>query len=208
MKTFDLFLFDIDGTMLDTTEMNVLPLIELIQDRTGRTLTFDEVKAYMGMTGRRILEHIGVPSNDEWYDDWVARIHRSGLEPKPYVKVLEVMRELHARGAQIGIVSSKTRAQYLLDVAPHQMDQLFDAIILAEDTDDHKPHPAPILAALKLTKVAPERAIYIGDAHTDELSCEAAGVAFALARWGAHDESPFQTTLRLTHPEDLLKLYQ
>lgn len=55
---------------------------------------------------------------------------------------------------------------------------LFDTVVATAPLGVHKPDPAPLRVALERIRVAPERALYIGDSVDDERAAGAAGVAF------------------------------
>ena len=52
----------------------------------------------------------------------------------------------------------------------------FDTIVAFEDTAQHKPHPEPLLTAVKRLGISPQEAVYIGDAPTDAQAAKAAGM--------------------------------
>ena len=57
-------------------------------------------------------------------------------------------------------------------------------VVTAEDTDKHKPDPAPVLIALEKLKSAPEKSLMLGDTMFDILCARNAGVASVLVEWG------------------------
>ena len=79
--------------------------------------------------------------------------------------------------------------------------------ILVEDTTHHKPHPEPILKCLERMGLSPEEVIYIGDAPTDLLAAQNAGVDFGFAQWGSIQASDMSQSLYcFEKPEDVLRL--
>jgi nicotinate-nucleotide--dimethylbenzimidazole phosphoribosyltransferase len=52
-------------------------------------------------------------------------------------------------------------------------------VVTSVDVGLAKPHPAPILRAVELLGVSPERALMLGDDEVDRLAAEAAGCAYA-----------------------------
>jgi nicotinate-nucleotide--dimethylbenzimidazole phosphoribosyltransferase len=55
----------------------------------------------------------------------------------------------------------------------------FDVIIATSELGVHKPHPEPVLAALRGLQVDPQRTLFVGDTSTDMLAAAAANVHFA-----------------------------
>ena len=91
---------------------------------------------------------------------------------------------LHARGLRWGVVTNKmarftdplTRAMPLFASA---------STVISGDTTPHpKPHPAPLLEAVRRLQSDPARCIYVGDDERDALSGRAAGMTTIVAAWG------------------------
>ena len=84
-------------------------------------------------------------------------------------------------------------------------DKYFEHIILVEDTTEHKPAPAPMLEYLRRAGANPGNVVYVGDTVYDEQCATSAGVSFARAAWGSHQDIP-NATYNLETPNDLLTL--
>ena len=113
---------------------------------------------------------------------------------------------LRARGASLGIVTSKRPESYARDFVPFALDGYFDLRITCADTLLHKPHPEPLLKFLERAGVGPSEALYVGDSVYDRDCARAAGVDFALAVWGSARPEMENVTWRLNAPEDLLAI--
>lgn len=91
------------------------------------------------------------------------------------------------------------------EIAPLGFDKYFEHIILIEDTTEHKPAPAPMLEYLRRAGANPGNVVYVGDTVYDEQCATSAGVSFARAAWGSHQDIP-NATYNLKTPNDLLTL--
>src|SRR5919197_1418804 len=82
--------------------------------------------------------------------------------------VLDVLPELRRRGSRLGVVTAKrvSTVRLAFDVIP-ELEEHFDVVVGAEDTERHKPHPDPILEALRQLGAAPDDAAYVGDSPFD-----------------------------------------
>jgi pyrophosphatase PpaX len=107
--------------------------------------------------------------------DWLAR---------PFQGTGEVLSELRHRGYLIGVVTSKARELALRGLRLCALDALIDSAVFLEDTDAHKPHPEPILAALNRLSAPPRSSVYVGDSRHDIIAAQAAGVRTVAALWG------------------------
>jgi len=69
--------------------------------------------------------------------------------------------------------------------------------VARQDTTEHKPHPAPLLAALDKVGASPSQAAYVGDAIWDVMAARAAGMTAIAVTWGAGVEDE----LMALHPD-------
>jgi pyrophosphatase PpaX len=67
----------------------------------------------------------------------------------------------------------------LFNLAP-----FFEIIVTMEDSPRHKPAPDPLLVAAQKLGIAPNEAIYVGDADVDMLAAYAAGMSRIWVKWG------------------------
>ena len=74
---------------------------------------------------------------------------------------------------KIGAVTNRSQTTVL---SHHKIIDFFDSIITSSDVIKPKPSPEGILKALNQLKVKPEQAIFIGDAETDVIAGNSAGV--------------------------------
>ena len=81
---------------------------------------------------------------------------------------------------------------------------LFELIVNADDTKEHKPSPEPLLKYLEKAGITPEEAMYIGDSQHDMLCAKKAGVDFVLAGWGAYNRN-LDVKVIIDRPEELLE---
>jgi pyrophosphatase PpaX len=103
-----------------------------------------------------------------------------------YPGVEETLRELHARGHPLGIVSSKLERGIRKSMDFFGLTPLFDVMVGLEATTNHKPHPEPVQFALGKLGVDPGDAVYVGDSPHDIESGNAAGVFTIACTWGAY----------------------
>ena len=112
-KTFDTFIFDLDGTILDTLPDLVVVTNEALREQGFPERTHDEVLSFVG-NGLVALMYQAVPENTpkDIADQAVACWKRFNLEydnhlTAPYPHVLETLAELRRRGCKLGVLSNK-----------------------------------------------------------------------------------------------------
>ena len=112
-KSFDTFIFDLDGTILDTLPDLVVVTNEALREQGFPERTHDEVLSFVG-NGTVALMYQAVPENTpkDIADQAVACWKRFNLEydnhlTAPYPHVPETLAELRRRGCKLGVLSNK-----------------------------------------------------------------------------------------------------
>jgi HAD superfamily hydrolase (TIGR01509 family) len=102
-----------------------------------------------------------------------------------YPGVRAALEELLERGIAIGIVTNKTRFALDVDLERTGLAELpFAALVSADDTEERKPHPRPLLLGLERTGLTPSRGYYVGDGPHDVAAAHAAGMHGIAVLWG------------------------
>ena len=95
MKKYKAIIYDIDGTLLNTLNMNMYPLMKIIKEETGEDWTFEQVLKFAPYPGMKVMEELGVKDKEKTYARWVQ-----------YVNDYEDGATLFAEGARGGIHST------------------------------------------------------------------------------------------------------
>ena len=114
---------------------------------------------------------------------------------------------LKRQGHQVAIVTSSP-GWYATQVAT-QFRIGHDVLVSYDDTDEHKPSPAPLQKALELLGVSADHAISIGDAPMDVEAAYHAGVVSIGAGWGVRGLRKFTSAapdILIAKPSALLQL--
>jgi beta-phosphoglucomutase-like phosphatase (HAD superfamily) len=114
---------------------------------------------------------------------------------------LPLIRRCRELGMQTALVTTTTR--YILEHALPGLllhDQ-FDFVICADDVENIKPHPEPILKTLQALGRTADEVIMIGDSTADVRAGKAAGTATALFLPDDHARFYSFETLRATQPD-------
>jgi pyrophosphatase PpaX len=179
-------LFDLDGTLIDSGAIIVASMRHAATTVLGREIPDEQLKAAVGGPGliaqMRALDEARV---DELVDAYRAHnepLH-AVLEPCPGIE--DALRVLRDDGRRMGIVTAKRlmTVRLAFDVLP-ELEEFFEVVIGSDDTERHKPHPDPILAALDRLGAGPEDTVYVGDSPFDVAAAKAAGVTAVAVGWG------------------------
>ncbi len=174
-------IYDIDGTILNTFDQNLYPLQQILKEELDIHYDYNDLLHFMSYNGKSVLPSFNIENPDKVYDRWVQYVNAYPHRPKMYDRFEEVLEYYDDKIIQ-ALVSSKRRKQYEIDMM--DFDHYFMTSVMADDTDKHKPDPAPLNKALKAINVKAENALYIGDSPFDYLAAKSAGMRFGLASWG------------------------
>lgn len=173
-------LFDFDGTLIDTSEA-ILSSFNGALSALGRKEADQEV--VYSMMGRP-LQYMFSRTEDIAPDDpliveLIAAYRRcffavSLAHSKPFPGTVEALDFFHGK-FELAIVTSR-----ISDGAFHILDGLglrsyFSTIVGLEHVENSKPHPEPVLTALRALALEPGQAIMIGDTVDDVLAGRRAG---------------------------------
>lgn len=180
--------FDLDGTLVDTTELILHAFREAF---TAAGLPVPPGRELLALIGRPLVRQMAALSPGHadrlvaLYQEAYERSHDALARSFPGIR--EALGTLRERGYSLGIATSKRdfttgRALDYFGLKP-----FFEAVVTANDTRRHKPDPEPLLEALRRLGAGPEEATYIGDSTHDIRCAHAAGVAAGAVAW-----SPFE----------------
>lgn len=204
-KEYKCIIFDLDGTILNTERMNLIPLQRLIKEELNIDMSYESLLKYKAYEGKKTLKDLGFKDIDTSYEKWVSYVNDFEESATLYEGFDNVIKTLHEKGILCGIASSKTKKQYEIDFLPTGLHNYMKSIVLSEDTKMHKPHPDPLLKVVDRLNELPENCVYVGDTIFDYKSSKTAGMDFALALWGASDLTGIEADYNLNEPMDILR---
>jgi pyrophosphatase PpaX len=178
-------LFDLDGTLIDSGEIILSSFRHATKTVLAREIPDEVLAAAVG--GSHIYEQMR--AFDEERVDELVRVYREHNEPLhddlvAFEGIERVLGHLKSEGRRLGIVTAKRRRTVDLAFAILPLERYFDTIVTAEQTQHHKPHPEPVLAALERLGSSPDEAAFVGDSPFDMGAGKAAGVFTVAVSWG------------------------
>ena len=75
MKKYKAIIYDLDGTVLNTINMNMYPLIKIIKEETGEDWTFEQVLKFLPYPGMKVMEELQVADKEKTYARWVKYVN-------------------------------------------------------------------------------------------------------------------------------------
>lgn len=183
MKSYTDYAFDIDGTLLDTERTGVLSLIQTIRELIGSEVSYGEAYSFFGIPSFKAASILGYADEQRFAEVWEQHYQELMYLVTPFPGVEKALQDLKARGARLGVVTSRCATEIGYD--PHLKSLLpyFDIVIGSEQSERHKPFPDPMLAYLAAAGASAADTLYIGDTMHDWCCGRDAGCDFALADW-------------------------
>lgn len=175
--------FDVDGTLINTEYAVLHSLQDTLKEMLNKTYELSDLEFVLGITGEAAIKQLGIVDIDETVDLWNKNLNRYKNSVCVFDGIKDLLQKLSSE-YELGIVTSKTKAEFEEEVAHFGLNQYFGVIICADATQKHKPNPEPLLKYMELANAKPEETLYIGDSVYDMQCAKSAGVDFAFAKWG------------------------
>ena len=186
---YDPILLDLDGTVIDSVALIRESHRHAVREVLGTTFSDERLVANVGRPLIDQMRAFSVEHAEELLRVYRVWNHAHTAELLRAVDGIDgLLADLRADGRTLGLITSKSHptVDLAFDVLPIR--HHFATVIAAEDTDLHKPDPAPIRLALHRMGAGPGRACYVGDAPFDIQAARAAGITAIGVTWGFFGE--------------------
>ena len=208
MKNLNYFLFDLDGTLVDSVPDLTLSLNLLRAELDCSPLQEKQVAPMVGdgvgaLVKRALGEDLYQPAHREkfmqLYDEHL-------LDHTSCYPGIEELLNCHSAD-KMAIVTNKPYLLTLKLLDGLNLTRYFKVIIGGDSYAEKKPHPLPVIKALEGLGAAPEQAVMIGDHHTDLHSGRDAGTATCFCAYGMGHADGLTADFYAEQSTDLLQLF-
>jgi pyrophosphatase PpaX len=182
---FPVVLFDFDGTVVDSGPIILASMRHATETVLARSYSEDELMANVGGPGLEAQMSAFAPDRVEE----LVRVYRAHNEPlhdelEACIGMQALLATLKEEGRVLGLVTAKRRSTVDLAFARLPIAHFFDTVVGGDETELHKPHPAPLLLALERLDATPEQSAYVGDSPYDMQAARAGGLHAVGVTWG------------------------
>jgi pyrophosphatase PpaX len=188
---FPVVLFDLDGTVVDSGAIILASMRHATREVLGREYSDEELLQSVGGPGLEAQMSALAPEHVERLVT-VYRAHNEPLhsELEACAGMEQVLVRLHEEGRRLGLVTAKHRRTVELAFARVPLGHLFETVVGGDETERHKPDPAPLLLAAGRLGSEPGQTAYVGDSPFDIRAARAAGMFAVAVTWGRiHDRA-------------------
>ncbi|SCL30120.1 HAD family hydrolase [Micromonospora inyonensis] len=173
-------LFDVDGTLVDTTYLHTVAWWEAFR-QLDHAVPMALIHRSIGMGSDRLLDHLLGPERDRAADDRLRDAHDSlfleyaeRLTPLPHAA--DLLRACAERGLRVVLATSAAEHEVRALRAALDADDVIDTVTSSADARRSKPAPDILVAALEQSGLAAERVVFVGDSVWDVAAAGRLGI--------------------------------
>lgn len=201
---YDLFVFDLDGTLADTRE-DLAASVNHALERLGRPASdLTTVTRFIGNGAPVLMRRaLGESAPEETVKEglrlFLAHYGEHCLRrTRLYPGVGETLDRLRSRGKALSVLSNKPTAMSVEILTGLGIAGRFLRIDGGDRFERKKPDPAGLIEVMRALGASPARTLFLGDSAVDVDTARAAGAGAAGALWG------FKPEEFAAHPPDHL----
>lgn len=205
---FDLLLFDLDGTLIDTASEIADATNDTLSELGLPAVSEQQVRDWVGhgtqsLMLRAYTEVTGVSETAVKETGRLARIMevfgrhylaRCGTRSSLYPHVREALHALRAQGVKLAVVTNKETRYTQTILVKHGLSELFDRVVCGDTFPIRKPDPTGVLACLEQFGVPRSRALFVGDSSVDVATARNAGIAVWALPYGYNLGQPIEAS--------------
>lgn len=176
-KHTDLFIFDMDGTLVDSLSDLTLSLEKALQETGFGHITLEQIQEKISFGAQSLLHDLigdNLEVHQKIFDRYVEHYKVAMFQNSPlYPGVREILQKIENK--KIALLSNKREEPCRQILKHYEIDHHFDPIVGGDHPIGRKPSPKPILMICEQLDVDPKKAVMIGDSHADLIAGWEAG---------------------------------
>lgn len=196
--SFDLVMFDLDGTLVETAPEICDAVNDTLRQFGLPEVGQKQVSNWIGHGTRKLLVQALAYSQEVTVEvvRGSARLpliaaafdahyqSRCGTRSHLYPQVRETLVSLRAQGVKLAVVTNKEGRYTQIVLEARQLLPLLDCVVSGDTLASKKPNPAGIESCLGRFGVPRHRALFVGDSSIDVAAARNAGIAVWLLPYG------------------------
>ena len=194
MRGYDTYIFDLDGTLLNTLGDLAASVNYALHRYSMPEHTLEDIRWFVGNGVKKLMERsvpdgMANPRFEEVFKTFSEHYMEHSLDTtKPYPGIPDMLNGLKCRGKKIAVVSNKfyTATQ---ELCRHFFGDYVDVAIGERENIRRKPAPDTVIEAMRLLGVSSDNAVYIGDSDVDVATAANSGLPCISVLWGFRDRA-------------------
>lgn len=205
-RPFDLILFDLDGTLIETAPEIADAVNDTLTDVGRAGVTQQQVNDWIGHGTRELLIQALAFTDQTTAEAVRSRADFAGIESvfsthyqqrcgtrsQLYPQVRETLQTLHAAGVKQVVMTNKEGRYTQTVLEAHRLVPLFDRVISGDTLPVKKPNPAGIHDCMQRFGVPAKRVLFVGDSSIDVATARNAGIAVWALPYGYNMGEPIE----------------
>lgn len=204
----DIFLFDLDGTLVDSVADLCTAINLLRAELSLEPLDLETVRENVG-DGATMLVRRSLPEKDfslQRLQRFLALYKEHIVDQTRLYPGMDNFLIRHQLD-QMAVITNKPLDLTMTLLYELGLISFFSTVIGGDSGLPKKPDPATVLHVLRELQADPQRAVLIGDHHTDLRAGRAAGIKTCFCSFGIGNDGGLDSDYRAETPEDLLRLF-
>ena len=188
-----LFIFDLDGTLVDTAPDFKNSLNYMLTEMNETTVELEEIRNLVGYGARELIKRTaiskGINHNDQKINEMLRIFllhytHNIDDDSVLFENVKNVLQFLKNMDIKLSVCTNKMESLSKLLLKKLGVLNLFDYVIGGDTFKKSKPDPYPLIQTCELLNIPQSKAVMVGDSVTDLKSGHAAGMPVVLVEYG------------------------
>lgn len=194
MSRYDTYIFDLDGTLLDTLGDLAASVNHALRSFGMEERGIDFIRMSVGNgVGNLIMRSVPGGTAAETADKvlavFIEHYTAHGQElTVPYPGIVDMLRRLKASGARTAVVSNKFDAA-TKRLCAHYFGGMIDVAIGESEGIRRKPAPDTVEEAMRQLRASRENAVYVGDSDVDIATARNSRLPCISVLWGFRDRA-------------------
>lgn len=184
-------LFDVDGTLVDTSDLIVTSYQHTFSTHNLPALSSEKIRSLIGKSlqecyASMVPEHLNlIPELCLTHKAFQSEhLDLAKLFPNTHA----TLSQLKAIGVPMAACTARSKQLSSKTLERAGLLEFLDIVIYPEDVSSQKPHPESLIKALAHLKVSPDDAVMVGDSHVDIVAGKNAGTMTIRALYGINHE--------------------
>ena len=188
-----LFIFDLDGTLVDTAPDFKNSLNYMLKEINEETIELDEIRNLVGYGARELIRRTaiskGIEHDDKKINDMLKIFllhytHNIDDDSVLFANVKSVLLFLKEKNIKLAVCTNKMEKLSNLLLEKLGVLHLFDFLVGGDSFPKGNPDPFPLLRICEELNISKSESIMVGDSITDLKSGHSAGMPVVLVEYG------------------------